>query len=95
MICQDCKNDYHEGCKGATWCPCQHRGHQCSRECNHDAEIRRLDQKEAEAVYAQLMGGPVIEAKKAGVNFILQVPEGRDPDEFRKEVEAAMEMGLE
>jgi hypothetical protein len=38
MICQDCRNGYHEGCKGDTWCPCQHRGHQCSRECNHDAE---------------------------------------------------------
>lgn len=38
MICQDCKNGYHESCRGATWCPCQHRGHQCSRECNHDAD---------------------------------------------------------
>lgn len=25
MICQDCKDDYHEVCKGATHCPCQHR----------------------------------------------------------------------
>lgn len=25
MICIDCRNDYHEGCRGGTWCPCQHR----------------------------------------------------------------------
>lgn len=25
MICQDCKDGYHEVCKGATHCPCQHR----------------------------------------------------------------------
>lgn len=36
VICQDCRNGYHEGCRGKTWCPCQHRGHQCSRECNHE-----------------------------------------------------------
>lgn len=82
MICQDCKSEYHEGCRGGTWCDCQHRV----------PEIRRLDAAEAEAVYAQLMGGPVIEAKKAGVNFILQVPEGMDPDEFRKQVQAATEL---
>lgn len=25
MICQDCKSEYHEGCRGGTWCDCQHR----------------------------------------------------------------------
>lgn len=26
MICQDCKNGYHEGCRRGTWCDCAHRG---------------------------------------------------------------------
>lgn len=54
MICQDCKNGYHEGCPSGTWCDCQHRM----------PEIRRLDQKEAEAIYADLMGGSVTETER-------------------------------
>lgn len=26
MICLECRSGTHTGCRGGTWCPCQHRG---------------------------------------------------------------------
>lgn len=39
MICVDCRNDYHEGCRGGTWCPCQHRGQKPVDEMMARAEL--------------------------------------------------------
>lgn len=25
MICQSCRDRHHEGCRGGTWCDCQHQ----------------------------------------------------------------------
>lgn len=25
MICTECRNQVHHGCRGETWCDCQHR----------------------------------------------------------------------
>lgn len=39
MICLDCKAQKHRGCKGGTWCDCQHRGNDFYEEDEFVGEL--------------------------------------------------------
>jgi hypothetical protein len=94
MICQGCKSGFHEGCRGGTWCDCQHRASAQVRASglkviaqDHEILARLQDNRVGDH-------GPAQEfVVKGGLRFppiLIAVPEGRDPDDFAQELNAAL-----